>query len=82
MSSAYNLDPDQARKFVPPDLDPICLTLRWYSWTILEKGDFKKKTADDKAWKISQEAELALKAPIKTAADYKFCDIFPNFRQK
>ena len=25
---------------------------------------------------------LTLKAPIKTAADDKFCDIFPNFRQK
>ena len=25
---------------------------------------------------------LALKAPITTAADYKFCDIIPNFRQK
>ena len=26
--------------------------------------------------------ELTLKAPITTAADDKFCDIFPNFRQK
>ena len=25
---------------------------------------------------------LTLKAPIKTAADDKFCDIFNNFRQK
>ena len=25
---------------------------------------------------------LTLKAPIRTAADDKFCDIFPNFRQK
>ena len=25
---------------------------------------------------------LTLKAPITTAADDKFCDIFPNFRQK
>ena len=25
---------------------------------------------------------LALKVPITTAADGKFCDIFPNFRQK
>ena len=23
---------------------------------------------------------LTLKAPIKTAADYKFCDIFSNFQ--
>ena len=26
--------------------------------------------------------DLTLKAPITTAADDKFCDIFPNFRQK
>ena len=25
---------------------------------------------------------LALKRPINTAADYKFCDIFPNFPKK
>ena len=25
---------------------------------------------------------LTLKAPITTAADGKFCDIFPSFRQK
>ena len=25
---------------------------------------------------------LALKAPITTAADNKFCDIFPNFQKK
>ena len=25
---------------------------------------------------------LALKAPITTAADNKFCDIFPDFRKK
>ena len=28
---ANSLDPDQARQKVGPDLDPICLTLRWYS---------------------------------------------------
>ena len=28
------------------------------------------------------DKQLTLKAPITTAADYKFCDIFPNFRQK
>ena len=28
---ANRLDPDQARQNVGPDLDPICLTLRWYS---------------------------------------------------
>ena len=26
--------------------------------------------------------ELTLKAPITTAADDKFCDIFPNFQKK
>ena len=28
------------------------------------------------------DKELTLKAPITTAADDKFCDNFPNFRQK
>ena len=28
---ANSLDPDQARQNVGPDLDPICLPLRWYS---------------------------------------------------
>ena len=28
------------------------------------------------------EDSLTLKAPITTAADDKFCDIFPNFRKK
>ena len=27
-------------------------------------------------------SQLALKAPITTAADDKFCDIFPNFWKK
>ena len=27
------------------------------------------------------QTTLTLKGPIKTAADDKFCDIFPNFRQ-
>ena len=35
VSSADNFanssDPDQARQNVGPDLDPICLTLSWYS---------------------------------------------------
>ena len=35
---ANRLDPDQARQDVWPDLDPICLTLRWYFLKIfLEK---------------------------------------------
>ena len=28
---ANSLDPDQAQQNVGPDLDPNCLTLRWYS---------------------------------------------------
>ena len=28
---ANRLDPDQAQQNIGPDLDPICLTLRWYS---------------------------------------------------
>ena len=32
--------------------------------------------------KLSFLEMLTLKAPITTAADDKFCDIFPNFRQK
>ena len=28
---ANNFDPDQAQRNVAPDLDPNCLTLRWYS---------------------------------------------------
>ena len=63
-SSAHNqnanrLDPDQAQQNVGPDLDPICLTLRWYSWKKFSKYlILKKKSADDKkAWKISQGAK-------------------------
>ena len=33
-------------------------------------------------FQMLQVANLTLKAPIMTAADNKFCDIFPNFRQK
>ena len=28
---ATSIDPDQARRNIRPDLDPNCLTLRWYS---------------------------------------------------
>ena len=30
----------------------------------------------------SAKMHLTLKAPITTAADDKFCEIFPNFRKK
>ena len=36
---ANRLDPDQARRFVEHDLDPICLTLRWHS----DEMFFRKK---------------------------------------
>ena len=38
------------------------------------------KWLETKNW-LLQEV-LTLKAPILTAADDQFCDIFPNFRQK
>ena len=31
---------------------------------------------------VGHDKMLTLKAPITTAADDKFCDIFPNFRKK
>ena len=34
---ANSLDPNQVRHIVGLDLDPICLTLRWYSWKIFWK---------------------------------------------
>ena len=43
ITSANSLDPDQARQNVGPDLDPICLTFRWYSCNnFFEKVDFEK----------------------------------------
>ena len=38
-----SLDPDQARHFVGPDLDPICSTLRWYSCKNFSKKLILKK---------------------------------------
>ena len=35
---------------------------------------------DDKS--ATGKKSLTLKAPITTAADDKFCDIFPNFEKK
>ena len=41
---ANSLDPDQARRFVGPDLDPNCLTLWWYSGnTFWKKVNFEEK---------------------------------------
>ena len=45
-----SLDPDQARQNDGPDLDPICLTLRWYSWIFfIEKVDIEKNSRQKKA---------------------------------
>ena len=55
MTFANNLDPDQARQKVGPDLNPNCLTLWWYSWTIFfEKVDFEKISRQQKSMKIYQ----------------------------
>ena len=40
---ANSLDPDQARKNVRPDLDPICLTLWMYSWKKFSEKSILKK---------------------------------------
>ena len=47
MTFANSLDPDQAQQNVGLDLDPICLTLRWYSWKNFSKKLILKKAADD-----------------------------------
>ena len=45
---ANSLDPDQARHNVGPDLDPNCLTFRWYSKKNFSKKLILKKSADNK----------------------------------
>ena len=63
------MDTDQSA----PDLCPHRLLQRPLKWTNL---------ADDAASNIYSSLaveESTLKAPITTAADDKFCDIFPNF---
>ena len=55
---ANNLEPDQTRRNVRPDLDPDCETLIVFLKDFFEKVDFEKKSADDKkAGKISQGAK-------------------------
>ena len=39
---ANSLDPDQARHFVGPDLDPNCLTLMVFQKEYFEKIDFER----------------------------------------
>ena len=49
MTFSNSLDPDQARQNVGPDLHPSCLTfLMEFVKDFFEKGDFKKKSADNK----------------------------------
>ena len=40
------------------------------------------KRREEKSKQTQPPVLLTLKAPIKTAADDKFCDIFHNFRKK
>ena len=48
-----SLDSDQAWQNVGPDLNPICLTLWWYSW----KNFLKKLTDDKKACNNTQHVK-------------------------
>ena len=72
---------------VGPDLGPNCLTPRWYWWKNFNKWFWKIKisrrhTNHEKILSMQNVNSVTLKAPITTAADDKFCDIFPNFRKK
>ena len=79
----------RTRKNVTPDLDPNRLTL-WYCVPkrIYGKRLFLKKIVS--RWQKDNRKNLSglivlyltLKAPITTAADYKFRYTFPNFWQK
>ena len=42
MKNDKSLDPDQARQYVGPDLDPSCLTLMVFLKEFFEKVDFEK----------------------------------------
>ena len=64
--------------------------IRAHSVCFLDKNSFQRNLIlveiinrqyfeDKKYW---QNKQLTLKAPITTAADDKFCNIFPNFRKK
>ena len=43
--------------------------------------NYRLNTQVNEGW-VNDMNTLSLKAPITTAADDKFCDTFPNFRQK
>ena len=55
MIFANRLDPDQAQQNVGPDLDPICLTLCWYS-----PKNFSKKLILKKRWNAKNMQNLAV----------------------
>ena len=61
-----SLDPDQGRCFAMLDLGPNSLSSRGYP----------------RGFGVDNGGLLALKAPITTAADDDFCDIFSNFPKK
>ena len=65
---ANSLDPDQARQNVGPDLDPNCLTLRWYSLKIYLTNNFRKKCTDDK-----KHAKLPSIQRVKGTYSFLFC---------
>ena len=72
---ANSSDPDQAQQNVRPNLDTHGISVIFLKMVIL-----KKILQMAQNHKFIQH--LTLKALIMTAADYKFCDIFPNFRKK
>ena len=45
---ANSFEPDQAQRYVKPDLDPNCLTLGWYRKNFSKKVDFEKKSVEVK----------------------------------
>ena len=53
---ANSLDPDEARRFDGPDLDPHCLTLILMGF-FSEKGYLKQNQQTTKTRKIAQHAE-------------------------
>ena len=51
-------------------------------WVLKRIVSTSTKTMDKNKFHKKCSLILTLKAPITTAADDKFCDIFPNFRRK
>ena len=72
VSSANSLDSDQARQNVRPDLNPIWLTLYWYSWkNFLKKLILKKKSADKIAWKNTKNSKWVTVSMIRKYHNHK-----------